>query len=314
MKGVLCLAALSALAVLACGAPLPAGLVRTPSGVFPAECVHSIPSGATMERNPATGRLHVSLADGTLHAILPKCESGARASLPSDYDGWEAYTAYNDPQNKTFDSFLGYFSVPDKPKQTPQVLYIFTGLQNFDWIPRHDPERQSAGFDIIQPVLQYPCDYDLEWCIKSWYVTLDDGAIASDPVKVNAGDLIFGNMSRIGSDAWYIGCYGVSPSGQKTVETVTTVKGRTRLTSQPWAYNTLECYGCENCATYPTIPSVFSKLQLTQGSTTVAPTWLVNPKPSSDMKCKEGVAVASPSTQTIYFNGPPAPPPPQQRL
>ena len=34
---------------------------------------------------------------------------------------------------------------------------------------------------------QYPCDYDLEWCIKSWYVTLDDGAIASDPVKVNAG-------------------------------------------------------------------------------------------------------------------------------
>jgi hypothetical protein len=121
-------------------------------------------------------------------------------------------------------------------------------------------------------------------------------------------------MSRIGSDAWYIGCYGVSPSGQKTVETVTTVKGRTRLTSQPWAYNTLECYGCENCATYPTIPSVFSKLQLTQGSTTVAPTWLVNPKPSSDMKCKEGVAVASPSTQTIYFNGPPAPPPPAKRL
>jgi len=181
MKGALCLAALSALAMLACGVPLPEGLVRTPSGVFPAECVHSIPSGATMERNPATGRLHVSLADGTLHAILPKCESGARASLPSDYDGWEAYTAYNDPQNKTFDSFLGYFSVPDKPKQTPQaipltpppfysplpsftasspsppspqVLYIFTGLQNFDWIPRHDPERQSAGFDIIQPVLQ----------------------------------------------------------------------------------------------------------------------------------------------------------------
>jgi hypothetical protein len=65
--------------------------------------------------------------------------------------------------------------VPDKPKQIPQasaplsinpvfsraasftflqVLYIFTGLQNFDWIPRHDPERQSSGFDIIQPVLQ----------------------------------------------------------------------------------------------------------------------------------------------------------------
>ena len=121
-------------------------------------------------------------------------------------------------------------------------------------------------------------------------------------------------MSRVGSDAWYIGCYGVSPSGQKSKETVTTVKGRTRLTSQPWAYNTLECYGCESCATYPTIPTVFSKLQLTQGSVAVAPAWLVNPTPSSDMKCKEGVAVANPSTQTIYFNGPPAPPPLQQRI
>ena len=128
--------------------------------------------------------------------------------------------------------------------------------------------------------------------------------------RLLSGDNIFGNMSRVGADSWYIGCYGVSPSGQKSKETVTTVKSRTRLTSQPWAYNTLECYGCESCATYPTIPSVFTKLQLTQGSVDVTPTWLVNPKPSSDMKCKEGVSVASPSTQTIYFNGPPAPPPP----
>jgi hypothetical protein len=174
--------------------------------------------------------------------------------------------------------------------------------------------------------VQYPCDDELEWCIKSWYVTLDDGAVASDAVIVHpgersqlpraiparsqlaAGDNIFGNMSRVGADSWYIGCYGVSPSGQKSQETVTTIKSRTRLTSQPWAYNTLECYGCENCATYPTLPTVFTKLQLTQGSDAVTPAWLVNPKPSSDMKCKEGVAVASPSTQTIYFNGPPAPP------
>jgi hypothetical protein len=90
MKFALCFLALSALAALALCAPaLPSGLVRTPSGVFPSRCVHSIPSGSTMDRNPSTGRLHVHLADGTLHAILPKCD-GARASLPSDYDGWEA--------------------------------------------------------------------------------------------------------------------------------------------------------------------------------------------------------------------------------
>jgi hypothetical protein len=94
MNAALCLVVLAAATALALGAPnLPVGLVRTPSGVFPAECVHSIPSGATMERNPATDRLHVHLADGTLHAILPKCEQGSRSSLPSDYDGWEAYVS-----------------------------------------------------------------------------------------------------------------------------------------------------------------------------------------------------------------------------
>jgi hypothetical protein len=276
MKFALYFLALSALAALALCAPaLPSGLVRTPSGVFPSRCVHSIPSGSTMDRNPSTGRLHVHLADGTLHAILPKCD-GARASLPADYDGWEAcaspffapefcccpcsicslakaflhrdisffsYTAYNDPQNKTFDSFLGFFTVPDKPKQTPDAsasLFLHSQLTaqrfSFNTAPpcpspkpllspypgpvylhrpskfrldppsrpraaerrlRHHP-ASSSGHPVF-PALrcpfpppharaQYPCDEELEWCIKSWYVTLDDGAVYSDAVIVQAGE------------------------------------------------------------------------------------------------------------------------------
>lgn len=208
MKVALLLTALCAIAALTFGAPtLPEGLVRTPSGIFPAECVHSVPSGATLERSPTTDRLHVRLADGTLHAILPKCEHGARKSLPSDYDGWEAcvrpllplcqfiyvnslpiaalcvfiqgnisfpatllITIHKTRLSTLFwDTFLCLtsprkFLMQDGPSSRtdsnipsltfPKVLYIFTGLQNFDWIPRHDPERQSSGFDIIQPVLQ----------------------------------------------------------------------------------------------------------------------------------------------------------------
>jgi hypothetical protein len=94
-----CVLTLAFLSALAYGAPtLPEGLVRTPSGVFPAECVHSIPSGATVERNPSTDRLHVQLADGTLHAILPKCDRGFHSALPSNYDGWEAYVSPNSPE------------------------------------------------------------------------------------------------------------------------------------------------------------------------------------------------------------------------
>ena len=44
--------------------------------------------------------------------------------------------------------FVGNFSVPDKPQNDPEELYIFTGLQNVDWIPIVDPE--PPVFDIIQ--------------------------------------------------------------------------------------------------------------------------------------------------------------------
>ncbi len=46
--------------------------------------------------------------------------------------GWLEYAAYQNPAG--FESFLGTFSVPDEPKATPDVLYIFTGLQNIEWV------------------------------------------------------------------------------------------------------------------------------------------------------------------------------------
>ena len=73
------------------------------------------------------------------------CVSGI---FPSDYNGWLAYAAFN--SSKGFSAFLGNFSVPDKPEEPPDVLYLFTGLQNKDWVPLVDPEKDGAGFDIIQ--------------------------------------------------------------------------------------------------------------------------------------------------------------------
>ncbi len=66
------------------------------------------------------------------------------------------------------------------------------GGQNKDWIPKVDPETESVGFDIIQPVLQYPGDLGNYWSVKSWYVTTDSGAIESPERKCNPGDTIFG--------------------------------------------------------------------------------------------------------------------------
>lgn len=143
--------------------------------------------------------------------------------------GWLEYTAFEDP--KGLDTFLGTFSVPDVPKDVPQVLYLFTGLQNIkcdhcsraphhtrclivccgacasvSWIPKVDPEP-STDFDIIQPVLQFPGDAGNYWSVKSWYVTLKGGAYYSTEVPVKPGDEIFGNMTRTGPTSYVVGAW-----------------------------------------------------------------------------------------------------------
>merc|ERR1711916_355916 len=88
----------------------------------------------------------------------------------------------------------GYFSVPNGvPASKPVRLYLFTGLQNVDWIPIVDPQPQ--GFDIIQPVLQTPTDYGIgDWSVKSWWVTLHAGAVASSEVILKSGGQVYGVM------------------------------------------------------------------------------------------------------------------------
>jgi hypothetical protein len=49
---------------------------------------------------------------------------------------------------------LGGWNVPDAPKRNrDQLLYIFTGLQDEDWIPSLSANAPpTKNFDIIQPV------------------------------------------------------------------------------------------------------------------------------------------------------------------
>jgi hypothetical protein len=264
--------------------------VRTPVGLAHKSCVHEVPSGS-----------HIEERDGLILVTLP----GARQIKPirpcgyqlqakkkvGQYDGWMAYTtsqAAND-----YDAFVGYFSVPDAPQSAPEVLYLFTGLQNVNWIPIIDPPPQT--FDIIQPVLQYPGDNGDYWSVKSWYVTLTNDVLYSSEIQVNTGDLIFGNMTKTGGDStWYIGGTD-SQSSQNTFLTVT----RDVLLNQPWAYCTAECYGCQDCTTYPDNPIFFTKLQISLKGQTLTPSW--QPSTSPNTLCHEQAVVTDPQTVTIYF-------------
>ena len=73
-------------------------------------------------------------------------------SVPCIDDGWLQYTAVNVSKlglKGGFDAFTNTMSVPDVPASRPQVLYLFPGLQNIDWIPKVDP-TPGAGEPFAQ--------------------------------------------------------------------------------------------------------------------------------------------------------------------
>jgi len=291
---------------------------RTPFGHFLSSCVHEVPEGSHLSHNDDGTTMVTSMSgkvidtipacdtqNSTLPMRLPSAASAVQGTpLPPDYDGWLQYTAVNVSKlglEGGFDAFTNVMSVPDVPEEEADQLFLFPGLQNIDWIPKVDPEpTRDNPFDILQPVLQYPGKLlSRTWELKSWYVTVNSGAIYSTGLEVQAGDAILCNMTRTGAEAWdVIGT--LKSSGKATTQSAT----NSRLKLQPWAYNTLECYGCEGCKTYPKQPITFTDNKLYQNDKQVGvpgSAWAINPKPANALKCHEKTTVAANGDTTISF-------------
>lgn len=279
-------------------------LVRTPFGVFPEECVHQVPSGSRIvSTDEKTVVSHEKMGSSW---VVPECKALSqmqeKRQFPPNYDGWLAYTSYKTTYS-SFDTFLGSFSVPNNPgthqlnpplteqsENDPEVLYIFTGLQNVDWIPKVDP--LPSAFDIIQPVLQYPADSGYDWSVKSWYVTLRYGALYTEEVPCKTGDVIFGNMTRVAGSAWFIGG-NVTRTGDVAGLNV----DKPILQTQPWAYTTVECYGCDDCSYLPTDTLMFFDMSLSYQNSPVTPKWQAFKTPNP--VCHTTAHIAS-STRVSY--------------
>jgi hypothetical protein len=270
--------------------------VHTPVGPIPADCLHKVPSGTFVEEreNEVILRHHSFQTRRLIKNLNCSIAQGKKRQFPSYYDGWLAYTTWQYPQG--IGKFYGNFSVPTTaPKRAPVVLYLFTGLQNIDWIPKVDPIPKGP-FDIIQPVLQYPADSGNGWSVKSWYVTLDQGVIVSDEIPVSQGEVIYSYMVKTGQAQWEIAAF--NKKGQSTI----IHPKAPRLTAQPWAYNTAECYGCTDCSYEPTTPCHFTDLILEDTTGKVlTPAWKTSVSPKK--KCKEIAVVNSPSSVDIFFQG-----------
>jgi len=275
----------------------------TPIGWGHSSCVHIVQNGAHVRRiEPTDGSssYKVENPDGSSE-ILPRCHfqfQSAFEQTESEFEGgWQVWSTYQSPTS--FDSFLGLFTIPDTPQTyVSQTLFMFTGLQNFNWIPGPDQPTPPDQFEIIQPVLQYgpsAAGGGEFWTLASWYVTIDAGYIVSNLSQVASGDVVFGNMTLLDPDTWFI--YGRTMTGG--VVTQITVD-RPRLVSNPWAYCTLEVYdNAGECSQYPTIPQVYSKLFLTSNKKQVIPQWTANITVSPI--CGEHTTIESPQQVTLHF-------------
>ncbi|KNC46009.1 uncharacterized protein AMSG_00127 [Thecamonas trahens ATCC 50062] len=292
----------------------------TPQGYMLARCIREVASGTHVTED-GRGRMVLTAKDGSVEVMECNTDGGripmllsksqmaaARAGNKRDsdgfggYDGWQAFTSYE--YEAGLDVFVGDISTPNgKPKREPEVLFIFTGLQNVNWIPKVDPEPRV--FDIIQPVLQYPAtavlggsdddpvEFGSSWGVRSWYVTIHSGAVYSKVALLDEGDVVFGNMTRTGSEAFYVGS-----TNKANGETVAITVSHPRLATQPWAYNTLETYGAPSCEYLPDAPSLFTNLVLAKGSTKVTASWANHVSPSQTCAGSKCVIV-DPATVTI---------------
>jgi hypothetical protein len=288
---------------------------RTPFGHVLSHCVHEVPSGSNVFEIEGGGGTVVQPPYEPSY-VIPKCIGAAgspvlrragNSSLPPNYDGWLQYTVLNVDwvgANQSFDAFTSVMSVPDMPKQQPDMLYFFPGLQNQDWIPKVDPEPTFQNpFDIIQPVLQFPgSGFHNGWELKSWYVTIHAGAIFSKPITgIKAGDAILCNMTRTGPMSW-----AVTGALRSDPTKATTQQARNeRLREQPWAYAAVaECYGCRGCETYPKTPITFTANRLWASGRELhvnGSQWGINSKPALKLECNEATHVEQNGDTTISF-------------
>jgi hypothetical protein len=268
------------------------GRVVTPVGLVHPRCMAQMNHGDHIIEGSAEMPTHIVSADGEIR-FLPQCakkypkEVSQRLPLAfsrsgsnsMEADGWQAFTSFQNPGNKSFEVFTSNMSVPSTPEHVgfSSVLFLFPGLQNYNWIPEHASpfDNVPPGFDIIQPVLQVGSSeggFSQGWSVASWYVTVDEDVLFSALTDVKTGDVIFGNMTKIGTDTWFIGSEIMSTQKQTNVHL-----SKPRLQSQPWAYVTLEVYGVRSCNYYPKDTVHFTDIVLvSEDGTTVKPEWTVN--------------------------------------
>jgi len=257
------------------------GLVPTPAGYRPKECVHHIPNGYRASQN-IDGSITVISALGNFRKF-PPCKSWKQMKDKEEYEqvvrtphsknledsGWITWGSVS---GQSYNSFNGTWNVPQAPSSNDQqLLYFFTGLED------------AQGDEIIQPVLQWgtsPAGGGAFWAVASWWVTSTGQSLYSSLSNANPGDTIDGTMQEHSPGSWTIDT--LVNGGNLVSLSVSNVA------PQQMASVTLEAYNVAGCNDYPADGSMtFSNLILEDSGTVQNPSWTPNVDFSN---CGQGVS------------------------
>ena len=249
---------------------IPEGYVITPGGMRPKSLVHHIELGSILDATEGRHRVLSSTSEvvadfgliahrPTGHRLMPRDVNYPPKRVPAFGSGWITFGSWANNTGNPISLFSTRWVVPPEPtSRSGQLIYIFPGIQNSTM--------------IYQPVLQWGSnglfggDY---WCVASWYADGQGGqAFHTDPVQVNAGDVLIGVMTLTGQ----------SPQGfsyscvfQGIAGTNLPIQNVEQLT---WCAETLECYGITKCSDYPnTNKTLMGSINIQTGNVHPAVVW-----------------------------------------
>lgn len=227
----------------------PDGYVTTPGGrLHHHSCVHRVPSGSEVS---------AEMLEPCPHPVFDASGHARSTASPLTGDtGWVMNAFMSDTE---LSSFSGRFTVPAEPLSPAANFYFFSGLM---------PSRNDW---ILQPVLQFApgvvdksvCHTSSSWEFISYWVTQPPyRVICSDPIQVNVGDVLLGNMTRDDQGRWAVHSSDLSTGEGPTSIFVPAEKAPLQVVNLGL---TLEMYGCDaGCDCYPGGASVGASVSFSE--------------------------------------------------
>jgi len=233
-----------------------AGWMQIPGELIRPDCVHEIPTGATVEVHNSDEDDQIA-ADVILNGALiahydacpeeaivtrPRARTEGLARTPGTGNGWVEADQWNVPlaTNDDIDYLAGSWTVPAYPAENGALIYLFNGIEpaNATW--------------ILQPMLQYgasPAGGGDYWAVASWLVSSNQ-AFHSPLETVYPGNSIKGYMEMTGTSGsanyWEIEAKDTTTGADSYLSV--------HLAGQHWtrAYaGVLEAHNITSCAQFP---------------------------------------------------------------